>query len=88
MERREQVFQFKQEHLSSLEELDSTTKNILDAIVDQQDVFQVAHEAQLTLTKSLHEDAMRNIDDTRQIIVRQIRVIFVSRLSNLMLILF
>ncbi len=88
MERREQVSQFKREHLNGLEKLDLATKSILDAIVDQQDVFQAAHEAQLTLTKTLHEDTMRNIDDTRQEIIREIRVIFVSGLSNLILILF
>jgi len=74
--------------LNGLEKLDLATKSILDAIVDQQDVFQAAHEAQLTLTKTLHEDTMRNIDDTRQEIIREIRVIFVSGLSNLILILF
>jgi hypothetical protein len=88
MECREQVSQFKREHLNSFEKLDLATKSILNAIVDQQDVFQVVHEAQLTLTKTLHEDTMRNIDDTRQDIIREIEVIVVSRLSTLMLILF
>jgi hypothetical protein len=84
MERREQFSQFKRECLNSFEELDLATKSILNAIIDQQDVFQVVYEAQLTLTKTLHEDTMRNIDDTRQEIIREIKVIFVSRLSNLM----
>jgi predicted thioredoxin/glutaredoxin len=88
MECREQVSQFKREYLDSFEKLDLATKNILNAIIDQQDVFLVAHEAQLTLTKTLHEDTLRNIDDTSQEIIREIKVIFVSRLSNLMLILF
>jgi len=74
MECREQVSQFKRENLNSFEKLDLATKSILDAIVDQQDVFQVAHEAQLTLTKTLHEDTIRNIDDSRQEIIREIRV--------------
>lgn len=88
MECREQVSQFKREHLNSFEKLDLATKSILNAIADQQDVFQVVHEAQLALTKTLHEDTMRNIDDTRQDIIREIEVIVVSRLSTLMLILF
>ena len=78
MEHREQVSQFKREHLNKLEKLDLATKSILDAIVERQDVFQATHEAQLTLAKTLHESTMRNIDDTRQEIIRQIRVIFLS----------
>ncbi len=85
MGHREQVSQFKQENLDSLKELDLATKSILDAIVERQDVFQAAHEAQLTLTKTLHENTMRNIDDTRQEIILEIRVIFLSSLSTLIL---
>jgi len=75
---REQVSQFKREHLNSFDTLDSASKRILDAIVDQHDIFQEAHEAQLTLTKSLHEDTMRKIDDTHHEIIREITVIFLS----------
>ena len=78
MDYREQVSQFKREHLDSLTELDFTVKSILDAIIEQQDVFQATHEAQLTLAKTMHKDTMRNIDDTRQEIVREIRVTFLS----------
>ena len=77
MQRREQVSQFKREHSNAFEKLDLTAKHILDAIVDQQDVFQAAreaHEAQLTLAKTLHEDTMRKIDDTGQEIIREIKV--------------
>ena len=88
MECREQVSQFKQEYLNSFENLDVATKCILDAIINQQDVFQVAHEAQLTLTKTLCKDTIRNIDDTRQEIIREIKVTFVSCLFNPMLIVF
>ena len=41
MEHREQVSQFKLEHLDSLKELNLATKSILDAIIERQDVFQV-----------------------------------------------
>ena len=75
---REQVSQFKQEYSNSFEELDLATKRILDAIIDQHDVFQAAHEAQLTLTETLCKDTIRNINDTRQEIIREIRVMFVS----------
>lgn len=71
---REKVSQFKREHLNSFEKLDLATKSILDAIIDQQDVFQAAHEAQLTLTKTLCKDTIRNINDTRQEIIGEIRV--------------
>src|SRR5579862_1936440 len=74
MQHREQVSRFKREHLGSLGKLDLATKSILDAIVDKQDVFQAAHEAQLALTKTLHENTMGNIDDTRQGIIGEIRV--------------
>jgi hypothetical protein len=87
MEHREQVSRFKRENVDSLKELDLATKSILDAIVKQQDVFQAAREAQLTLTKTLHENTIRNIDDTRQEIIQEIRVIFLSGLSTLILIL-
>lgn len=70
--------QFKREHLNSIGKLDLATKCILDAIVDQHDVFQATHEAQLTLARSLHEDTMRKIDDTHQKMIREIKVIFVT----------
>jgi hypothetical protein len=90
VERREQVSQFKREHLNAFEKLALATKRILDAIVDQQDVFQAAHEAQLTLTKTLHEDTIRKIDDTRQDIIREIMVMLAPPhfLGSLMLTLF
>jgi hypothetical protein len=72
MEPREQVSQFKQENLDSLKQLDSMTKSILDAIVERQDVFQV-HEA---LMKTLHENTMTKIENTRQEIIGEIKVIF------------
>ena len=84
MERREKLSQFKLQCSNSFEKLDSTTKCILDAIIDQQDVFQVAHEAQLTLCK----DTIRNIDDARQEIIQEIRVTFISYLFNPILTLF
>ena len=74
MECREQVSQFKQEHATAFEKLDLTTKLILDAIVGQRDVFQAAHEAQLTLTKTVHENSLKKIDDARQDVIREIKV--------------
>ena len=87
MKHRDQISQFKQEHWDGLEKLDLATKSILDAIVERQDVFQAAHEAQLMLTKTLHENTIRNIDNTRQEIIQVIRVIFLFSLSKLILIL-
>lgn len=75
MELSEQLSQFKQEHLDKLEMLDSGTKRILDAIVEGQDVFQTAHKERITLTMTLHENTRRNINDTRQEIIREFRVV-------------
>lgn len=78
--------------MDSLKGLDLATKSILDAIVERQDVFQAAHEAQLTLLKNQHEKTTRNINNTRQEIIsaRQeivlaIRVIFAFPISILIL---
>lgn len=86
MKCREQVSQLRWEHSDSLKELDLATKRILNAIVERQDVFQAAHEAQFELMKIQHKNTMRNIDDTRQEIIsaRQetvlaVRVIFIPR---------
>ena len=92
MENREQVSQLRQDHSDRLKELDIATNIIVDAIVERQDVFHAAHEAQLMLMKSQHEKTMRNINDThqeiisaRQEIVLAVRVIFISRISTLIL---
>lgn len=92
MKHSQQVSQFKQEHLDKIERLDSKTKIILDAITKRLDVFQAADEAQINLTTTLHESTTRNINDARQEIIREIRVIFTPlhrpvQFSNLMLIL-
>ena len=71
--------------MNSLKGLDFATKSILDAIVERQDIFQAAHEAQLTLLKNQHEKTMRNIDDTRQEIVLAVRVVFIFPISILTL---
>jgi hypothetical protein len=82
MDCREQVSQFKLEYSNSFGKLDSATKCILDAILNQQDVFQVAHEAQLSLIKNLCEGTKRSIDDIRQEIIREIKVTLISCLFN------
>ena len=81
--------------MNSLKGLDFATKSILDAIIERQDVFQAAHEAQLTLLKNQHEKTTRNINDTRQEIIsaRQeivlaVRIIFTFPISILILIRF
>ena len=84
MEHREQFSQFKWENLDGLKKLDLATKSVLDAVVDRQDVFQAAHDAQLKLTKTLHEDTMRNINETQLFLT--IMVIFHSGLSASILI--
>jgi hypothetical protein len=89
MDHREQVSHFKQEHLDSLKGLDLATKSVLNAIVKRQDsIFRILHEAQLRLTRTLHENTMTNIADTRQEIIQEIRVIFFSSLCTLILTLF
>lgn len=77
MEHSEQVSQFKREHLSKLESLDLATKSILDAVADRRDVFQAAHEVQIALTE-VQESTTRNINDTRQEIIQEMRVLYFS----------
>jgi hypothetical protein len=75
---RNQISQFKLEQSDCLQDLDLATKNIVDAIVKQQDIFHAAHDTQLTLMRTLHEETAVNVSDehktTRHEIIREIRV--------------
>jgi hypothetical protein len=53
---RERLIQFNGEHSGRLEGLDATTKNLVDAILDQRDIFRVAHDEQLALLRTQHDD--------------------------------
>ena len=84
MAHREQLSQLRHEYSDNLKELGSATRIIFDAIVQQQDVFHAAHEAQLEFLKIQRENAITNIDDihqeiisARQNIILAVRVIFV-----------
>ncbi|OCL05553.1 TPR-like protein [Glonium stellatum] len=53
---RDQFLQFKLEQSNGLRDLDGATKNIMDAIVEQQDVFFAAHDTQTTLMTGLLQE--------------------------------
>lgn len=56
MRDRERLIQFSGEHSGRLEGLDVTTKNLVDAILDQRDIFKVAHDEQLALLRTQHDN--------------------------------
>jgi hypothetical protein len=67
MRNRERLIRFKDEHSGKLEELDVTNKKLVEAILDQRELFKAVQDAivdQWELSKAAH-------DDTRTIIQRQ-----------------
>ena len=82
MRYREQVSQFKLDQLDSLKDLDLTTQRVIDAIVQQQNVFQVAHDTQVALMGTIHKETVSKIQDehviTRREIIQEIRVSLLS----------
>jgi hypothetical protein len=87
--RRDQVSQFKLEQSDRLGGLDLATKDIVDAIVKQQNVFQAAHDTQLTLTRTLHGATTATIVDenrtTRDKIIEELKVRLHSYSSTIIL---
>jgi hypothetical protein len=67
MRYREQVSQFKLEQSDCLKDLDLVTKMVVDAIIKQEDVFLAAHDAQLSLMRTLHNDTVTKIEDQHEI---------------------
>ena len=67
MRYREQVSQFKLEQSDRLKDLDLIPKKVIDAIIKQEDVFLAAHDAQLSLMRTLHNDTITEIVDQHQI---------------------
>lgn len=53
---RDQVYQLKLEQSNGLRSLDLASKNIMDAIIEQRDVFFAAHDAQMTLMAGLLQE--------------------------------
>ena len=82
---REQVL--KQSH--RLKGLDSTTQEVFHAIIQQKDVFQAAHNAQIALTEARHKEAVSSIQHehaiTRREIIQEIRVRLPSSLFTTLL---
>jgi len=74
---REQVRQFV---LRQADHLDSTAESIIDAIIQEQDVFRVAHDTQITLMRTQHRETVANIEDTHREIIQEIRVGLLSSL--------
>jgi hypothetical protein len=88
MRYREQVSQSMREQLDRHKDLGLKTKKIVDAIIKQEDVFLAAHDAQLSLMRSLHDDTVANISDqheiTRHEIVRLLNNMCIIILTNLL----
>lgn len=59
--RRKKVSQFKLEQLHRLKALDLVANKLIDAIINQQDVFQAAHNAHLPLIRTLHKEAVTKL---------------------------
>lgn len=55
------------EQVDRHKDLGLKTKKIVDAIIKQEDVFLAAHDAQLSLMRSLHDDTVANILDQHEI---------------------
>ncbi len=75
---RKQVFQFQLEQSDHYKDLDLTTKNLINAIIKQQNIFQAMYNVQLMLMRNLHEE-------TVSIIIDEIRVRSYFSLINMML---
>ncbi|KKA23726.1 kinesin light chain 1, partial [Rasamsonia emersonii CBS 393.64] len=77
VELRDQLALFRAENSDRLRELDIATKHVVDAIVDQRDVFEAAHDAQLTCMKDLHRETLARVKEehliTRREILHEIR---------------
>lgn len=79
MRYREQVSQFKLEQSDRLKDLDLITKKVVDAIIKQEDVFLAAHDAQLSLMRTLHNDTVTKIEDQHEITRHEIVRLLHSR---------
>jgi hypothetical protein len=84
---REQVSQLKLEQSDLLEDLDLITKKVVDAIIKQEDIFLAAHDTQLSLMRTLHNDTVTKIVDqheiTRHEVVRLLYILFIIILNIL-----
>ena len=82
---REQVSQLKLKQSDCLKALDLRTQKIIDTIIQQQDVFQAAHDTQITLMRTLHGETVTNIEVARREIIQEIRVRLISGLFTILL---
>ncbi|XTI94184.1 hypothetical protein V2W45_1473413 [Cenococcum geophilum] len=86
---REDVRQFMREGSDRLKDLDITTKRIVDAIIKQEDVFRTAHNTQITLMGTIHEETVSKVQDehaiTRREIIQEIRVRSLSGVNTILL---
>src|SRR5271155_265426 len=64
---REQVSQLKSEQSVRFKGLDLTTRKIIDAIIQQQDVFEAAHDTQIALMDTIHQDTISEIQNEHAI---------------------
>src|SRR5947209_8791466 len=75
---RERVSRLKSEQSGRFKGLDLTTRKIIDAIIQQQDVFEAAHDTQIALMDTIHQDTVSMIQNehaiTRRDIMRELQV--------------
>src|ERR1700733_11906514 len=69
---REQVSQLKSEQSSCFKGLDLATRKIIDAIIQEQVVFETAHDIQIALMDTIHEDTVLVIQNEHAISRRNI----------------
>ena len=66
------------EQSSRFKGLDLTTRKIIDAIIRQQDIFEAAHDTQIALMDTIHQDTVSMIQNehaiSRRDIIRELRV--------------
>jgi hypothetical protein len=60
------------DHSNRLEDLDSATRGVLDAIIKQHDVFKAVHDAQIDLMKNLHNDTLSRVENEHTTTRREI----------------
>jgi hypothetical protein len=72
---RVEISQFKQQHADQLRKLDSVEKSIIDAIIQQKDVFIALHDAQNNVIIQLHDSTQGTIqqqhEQTRELVIRE-----------------
>jgi hypothetical protein len=79
---RDQISRFQLEQSDQLQNLDSTTKSIINTIVKQEGLFRAAHDTQGSLIRTLQGETIAVIEDESRKIIQEFRVWHLSCLFN------